>query len=244
MLLINSLPQKKIKNLNSQHNSPLKILKSNKKIRETFLLHSRYDLNIGRREEVIREEAAATRKERKIRGVFKILRELNYRNALIHLLEEIHPGFMITKKYILNLHKIVMCNFHHLSPGSYRSHGAGLRDERVRFVPPEVIRSRMTGFFKRVNSYDIHPIEKVARIHHKFSLIHPFQDGNGRIGRLIMITQLLSRGLPPPVIESGNNLQRNKYYRALAEADSGDFNEMTDFVFRSMLKGFKILEQV
>ena len=44
-------------------------------------------------------------------------------------------------------------------------------------------------------------IEDVARFHAEFELIHPFGDGNGRVGRLIMVMQLLKRADPPVIIE-------------------------------------------
>lgn len=205
--------------------------------------HSRYAFNIRVRPEVRQADAKLTKRERKIRKIYKALRELNYRNALVYLLEEVCPGFKIRENYILNLHKIVQHNFHLLSPGSYRSDITLLDDQRVGFAPPGAIGPKMRAFLKGINSRRIHPIEKAACDHHKFSLIHPFKDGNGRIGRLIIITQLLSRGLPPPIIESGDDYQRSKYYRALERADSGDFSLMIDFVFRSMVSGAKILSR-
>lgn len=71
----------------------------------------------------------------------------------------------------------------------------------------------------------LHPIKLAALFHHKFVLIHPFDDGNGRISRLLMNYILMRHGYPPVVIKSA---QKDKYLNALRLADAGD---MESFIF-------------
>ncbi len=63
-----------------------------------------------------------------------------------------------------------------------------------------------------------------ARAHYKPGAIHPFDDGNGRVARLLMNLILMKYGCAPVVIKQEN---RENYYKALMKADAG---EMDDFI--------------
>ena len=66
----------------------------------------------------------------------------------------------------------------------------------------------------RENDGKYPPFLLAAVVHNRFETIHPFQDGNGRVGRLLMINVLIKHGLPPLNIELKN---RKEYYEALRE---------------------------
>jgi len=73
----------------------------------------------------------------------------------------------------------------------------------------------------------LHPVTLAALFHHKFVLIHPFDDGNGRISRLMMNYILLRFGYPPIIIRS---VDKTKYLNALRLADAGNFESFIDFI--------------
>lgn len=73
----------------------------------------------------------------------------------------------------------------------------------------------------------LHPITLAAVFHHKFVLIHPFDDGNGRISRLLMNYILIRYGYPPVVIKSA---QKDKYLNALRLADAGDMESFITYI--------------
>lgn len=73
----------------------------------------------------------------------------------------------------------------------------------------------------------LHPVTLSAIFHHKFVLIHPFDDGNGRLSRLLMNYMLLRYGFPPIVIKS---VDKSKYLNALRLADAGNFEAFIDFI--------------
>jgi len=79
----------------------------------------------------------------------------------------------------------------------------------------------MEQFIKFVNKSKLNPVELAARAHYRFEKIHPFGDGNGRIGRLIMNYILWNNGYPMLIIEYKN---RKYYYRALQRNEEGFVN--------------------
>ena len=98
------------------------------------------------------------------------------------------------------------------------------------YCPPERVVDEMERFF---NIYaDIrerdYPVEvEAAWLHHRFVRTHPFEDGNGRVSRLLMAYPYLKAGLPPPVISTD---EKPAYIDALEAADSGDLRAFSDHV--------------
>ncbi|MGE5283064.1 MAG: Fic family protein [Chloroflexota bacterium] len=75
-------------------------------------------------------------------------------------------------------------------------------------------------------------IEELARLHARFEQIHPFLDGNGRAGRLILNLLLIRLGYPPAIIYKGD---RTRYLNALRRADDGDPGPLGEFLARAIL---------
>ena len=74
--------------------------------------------------------------------------------------------------------------------------------------------------------------ETLARLHSSFEQIHPFLDGNGRTGRLILNLLLVRLGYPPAIIYKGDRL---RYLAALRRADQGDHGPLAELLARSIL---------
>lgn len=74
--------------------------------------------------------------------------------------------------------------------------------------------------------------EAIARLHARFEQVHPFLDGNGRTGRLVLNLLLVRLGYPPAIIYKGN---RARYLAALRRADQGDFGPLGEFLARAIL---------
>jgi len=78
----------------------------------------------------------------------------------------------------------------------------------------------------------LHPVALAALLHYKFVIIHPFDDGNGRISRLLMNYVLLKNGYPPVIIKSA---AKKDYLFALNQADSGNLNAFVDYISKQLL---------
>ena len=80
-----------------------------------------------------------------------------------------------------------------------------------------------------------------AGVHSKFEQIHPFGDGNGRVGRLLMNAMLLSANLAPAIIRQE---QKQLYYAYLYKAQTkDDQSQLESFLCDAVLDGFGILER-
>lgn len=78
----------------------------------------------------------------------------------------------------------------------------------------------------------IHPVTLAAMLHYKFVRIHPFDDGNGRVSRLLMNYVLLNNNLPPVIIKSKD---KTNYLRALHLADVGDFSAFIEYIAKQLV---------
>lgn len=89
----------------------------------------------------------------------------------------------------------------------------------------------------RLGKQDLHVIEFVALFHHQFAKIHPFLDGNGRTGRLLMNLFLMREGFPLVIILKND---RQKYYRCLRSADHGRYKALIQFIAQAAVRALNI----
>ena len=97
------------------------------------------------------------------------------------------------------------------------------------YCPPEHVDAEMDRFFAIYNDEVAprrYPVEvEAAWLHHRFVRTHPFQDGNGRVSRLLMAYAYVKRNLPPPVVVA---LAKPAYIDVLEAADRGDLRAFVD----------------
>lgn len=107
---------------------------------------------------------------------------------------------------------------------------------------PYVLQDLLEQFIEFVNKTDdsIDPIVQAAMIHAQFELIHPFDDGNGRIGRILIPLFLVRRGsiVSPSLYISGYlESNRDKYYQCLENiSDKGDWLGWIEFFLNAVIK--------
>ena len=118
-------------------------------------------------------------------------------------------------------------------PGSFRRHE--IQPFPGGMVPPSWVEvsATMTDWVDSLVTItaDANPVEALAAAHAAFERTHPFLDGNGRTGRLLLNLLLVRLSYPPAVIYTRD---RNRYLRALRRADSGDPGPLGELVARSV----------
>ena len=120
-------------------------------------------------------------------------------------------------------------------PGAYREHE--IRPFPGGMIPPSwpLVPGEMTTWIEAANSLDpsvpTFP-EQLAILHCRFEQIHPFLDGNGRVGRLAINLILVRNGYPPAIIYKR---ERDRYIRALQRADAGEPGTLGALIARAIL---------
>ena len=115
-------------------------------------------------------------------------------------------------------------------PGAWRK--APVAVHSVKVSVPAAIAADLDAWSKSTRRLDDrHPVVHAAIHHAWFEHIHPFTDGNGRVGRLLLNFMLRQRGYPPAVIAKA---QRPRYLRALEMADDGNPHPLAEVVARAV----------
>ncbi len=94
-----------------------------------------------------------------------------------------------------------------------------------------LMRELVEWYWKEEEKQELHAIEIAALFHYRFVRIHPFDDGNGRIARLILNYILLKDDLPPIIIKTED---KKNYLRALNKADVGDIEAFKDYIYNQL----------
>ncbi len=156
-------------------------------------------------------------------------------------------NFPISLRFIRELHKELMeeaRTTHYSDPGEFRKSQnwiGGTSPSNARFVPPpphEMLKA-LDDFEKFLHIDDnILPLVKVGLVHSQFETIHPFLDGNGRTGRLLITFYLWLTGLlEKPVLFLSYYFKKHQeiYYERLNGYHSGKVEEWLDFVLDGII---------
>lgn len=174
---------------------------------------------------------------------------INYVKATQYALKRLE-SLPLCCRLIREIHEVLMENVRgqDKTPGEFRHSqnwigpaNCSLKD--ARYIPPNVenMQDAMSDLEKYINeNTDYDPLIRVALIHYQFETIHPFLDGNGRIGRLLILLYLMEQGLlVKPVIYISYFLKKNQieYYDRISEVRrSGNFEQWIRFFLEAVSK--------
>lgn len=157
------------------------------------------------------------------------LEAVGHKDAFLYVQDIVSNKMPLTEFVIKNIHSLVLMNKPE-DKGVYRRVPVRIMGALTEPVQPYMIEPKITELLaeneKRKATMNI--IERVARFHLEFESIHPFIDGNGRTGRLLMNFELMQNGYPPINVKFTD---RKRYYEAFDSfSRNQDANPMTNLI--------------
>ncbi len=233
--------QSKLMSLKKQYKDPFKLIMSRKDTYESFLLKMTYHTN---------SIEGSTFNELEVKAVLfdditipnKTVREhqeaKNHQGALgfvMRWLRDEDPK--ITESFVKRIHEILMNGIIHNS-GQYRTHKVRITGSNVVTSNHMKINEHMEAFVKEYNKLPKDSVLHVAKTHALFEQIHPFSDGNGRVGRLLMLILALKNNLAPVLIRKEKKIA---YYNYLQESQVKENHiPLTSFVYDAIFEGYEL----
>lgn len=172
----------------------------------------------------------------------------NYMDALEHGLERIRGGFPLSLRLLREMHEHLLRRGRGSgkAPGDFRRTPVwigGPSPDRAQFVPPPADRLMecLDAFERFLHATDdgISPLARAGLAHVQFETIHPFLDGNGRLGRLLIVLMLCDAGLldePSLYLSLYFKARRDEYYKRLdAVRAEGDWEGWLLFFFDGVM---------
>lgn len=183
-------------------------------------------------------QVTAVLEGRRVRGLPREIREVRNAFAAYEQMEAWSPG---SPKDLLAAHGVMMRGLAD-DAGRYRRGGAGIdrREMLVHMAPPtDRVEFQVADLLGWLGATDLHPLLAGAVFHYELEFIHPFSDGNGRMGRLWQ-TLILSRWQPPLAwlpVESVIRDRQEAYYEALARSDrEANATAIAEYILQALLE--------
>ena len=142
-----------------------------------------------------------------------IIETINHFAAIDRVID--FANYQLSEQFIKELHKILKSNTNdsrlpHFAVGEYKKLPNEVGDMET--TNPRLVASEMHKLLNDYNIKEKHSFEEIVEFHVKFERIHPFQDGNGRVGRLIAFKECLKNNIVPFIILDSKKMF---YYRGL-----------------------------
>ena len=223
----------KIGEINSLENSPhqVKLRKENRiKTIHSSLAIENNSLTI--------EQITAIIDGKRVLGSPNEIQEVKNAIQAYELLLTLNP---YDEKDLLKAHSLMMQDLVS-NNGKYRNEGVGIFDgnQVVHLAPPaDRVPFLMADLFNWLKTRDVHPLIKSCVFHYEFEFIHPFQDGNGRMGRLwqTVILKEWKEVFAWIPVESLIKENQSEYYNALNSSDKeADSSSFIEFMLSLLLK--------
>lgn len=212
-------------------------------IRDQFVLLLTYTSNAIEGSTLTEAETAAVLFQHRAlpdKTFIEQLEAKNHQTALLHLFDHLSSKKPIDEHLLLRLHAMLM-NGIRSDAGSYRHHGVRIVGADVPTANYAKVPFLMEELAEDLAKPSKDILAQATTVHARFEQIHPFSDGNGRIGRLLLHAMFLKKNLPPAVITPE---RKYLYYSSLNTAQkSADNSLLQDFLCDAVLEGWRILER-
>ncbi|TAN42560.1 MAG: Fic family protein [Nitrospirae bacterium] len=212
------------------------------------VLSSRIEGTQATIEEVLEFEAAPEVETSRYEDIQEII---NYRKAMFISIEELKKR-PISLNMLLNMHSVLLDSVrgHNKGKGRFRNiqnwiGALGSLMENATYIPPEPqnLMDYLSNFEKYIHSDEEDRLVQLAIVHAQFELIHPFIDGNGRLGRIIVPIFLFEKGLlSSPMFYISSYLEQNRaeYYNKLRSiSESSDWSGWISFFLTAIIEQAK-----
>lgn len=215
-------------------------------LREVFLVEHTYNSNAIEGNTLTMQETAlvlqgVTIDQKPLKDHLEVV---GYKEAFVYMEELAKEKFPLTEFEIKRIHSLVL-NHRPEDRGTFRRVNVRIAGASAKPVEPHLIEPEISKLLSDFSLWteNRHIIECVALFHLRFENIHPFIDGNGRTGRLLMNLQLIQNGLPPISVKYED---RRRYYEAFnAYSNSQDSVPMIQLIGESVVERLrKMIEAI
>lgn len=141
----------------------------------------------------------------------------------------------LSKKFILKLHWLIMKDIDRYTLGIFRRIEVAILGSKTTLTPAIFVEDEIDNLLKwyQKNKDKMHPVELATEFHVRFEQIHPFTDGNGRIGREIFNLMITQAGFPAFNFDVKF---RDKYLDGLEMAQRGDLNLIMNYILNNYVE--------
>ncbi len=163
----------------------------------------------------------------------KLLREhfevLNHRDAILYVEERVGSNGPLSESQIRHIHHCLLKGIDDKEAGQYRHENVTIVGANTKAADFTQVPAQMAALVAwHAGAAEMHPVVRAARLYAQFECIHPFLDGNGRAGRLLLNLELMKAGYPPAVVRHEDRLA---YCESLDKVcTGGDFAALTQLV--------------
>ena len=162
--------------------------------------------------------------------VSDLIETLNHFHCIDYVLDNVMEP--LTQKFIRKLHQLLMAGsvdayLQRVRPGEYRTVTSPARSRKM--MPANQINASLNDLIQRYESVPETERNHILDFHVRFEEIFPFEDGNGRVGRLIMFKECLRHNIMPFIID---DKRRSRYLQGIKEWHDDRF-EMIDVVMEA-----------
>ena len=238
-----AIKKQTLRQKSKEHRNIIKEILDNPDIRDQFILKLTYNSNSMEGSTLSEPDTAAILFDNAAlpnKSLTEQLEAKNHQTALNYLFDHISKKKKVDENLVQKLHSILM-NGVQADAGIYRDHGVRITGVNLPTANHMSIHKLMTEVMARAALKNKDIVALSASVHGKFEQIHPFGDGNGRVGRLLMNAMLLDANFAPAIIRQE---QKQLYYTYLYKAQTKeDHSQLEDFLCDAITDGFKILDR-